>query len=136
MSGNRLILALAAITLIIGAGGQTGSTAQKRIEVSIDAGKSAAPHLAVHCMGSSLFLFMPADNIRGFRPDTIALLKQQRSGMWRSPGGNYRSAFEWRDAIGDPVGCARPTATPRPTTSNCGESGMRCTGRGSSATWR
>ena len=45
---------------------------------------------------------MPADNIRGFRPDTIALLKQQRSGMWRWPGGNYLSAFEWRDAIGDP----------------------------------
>ncbi len=45
---------------------------------------------------------MPADNIRGFRPDTIALLKAQRSGMWRFPGGNYLSAFEWRDAIGDP----------------------------------
>ena len=45
---------------------------------------------------------MPADNIRGFRPDTIALLKQQRSGMWRFPGGNYLSAHEWRDAIGDP----------------------------------
>ena len=45
---------------------------------------------------------MPADNIRGFRPDTIGLLKQQRSGMWRFPGGNYLSAHEWRDAIGDP----------------------------------
>lgn len=45
---------------------------------------------------------MPADNIHGFRPDVIALLKAQRSGMWRWPGGNYLSAFEWRDAIGDP----------------------------------
>ena len=45
---------------------------------------------------------MPADNIHGFRPDTIALLKAQRAGMWRWPGGNYLSAFEWRDAIGDP----------------------------------
>ncbi|HTS31015.1 MAG TPA: hypothetical protein VMH81_34320 [Bryobacteraceae bacterium] len=45
---------------------------------------------------------MPADSIRGFRPDTTALLKQQRSGMWRFPGGNYLSAHEWRDAIGDP----------------------------------
>jgi len=45
---------------------------------------------------------MPADNIHGFRPDTIALLKQQRSGMWRFPGGNFLSAHEWRDAIGDP----------------------------------
>src|ERR1035438_10903737 len=43
MSGNRLILALAAIALTIGANGQTGSTAQKRIAVSIDAGKTAAP---------------------------------------------------------------------------------------------
>lgn len=138
---------------------------------------------------------MPADNIRGFRPDIIALLKGQRSGMWRFPGGNYLSAFEWRDAIGDPDkrpprldpvrggfqpndvgtdefmtmtgllawtrlsastpvsetpgrrgnwwntptarsplpwdGNARPTATPRPTTSNGGESAMRCMGRGS-----
>ena len=45
---------------------------------------------------------MPADNIRGFRPDTIALLKQLRSGMYRFPGGNFLSAHEWRDAIGDP----------------------------------
>lgn len=45
---------------------------------------------------------MPADNIRGFRPDTTGLLRQLRSGMYRFPGGNYLSAFEWRDAIGDP----------------------------------
>ncbi|MEO8597293.1 MAG: alpha-N-arabinofuranosidase [Candidatus Solibacter sp.] len=45
---------------------------------------------------------MPADNIKGWRPEVIALLKAQRSGMWRWPGGNYLSAHEWRDAIGDP----------------------------------
>jgi alpha-N-arabinofuranosidase len=45
---------------------------------------------------------MPADNIRGFRPDTTSLLKQLRSGMYRWPGGNYLSGHEWRDAIGDP----------------------------------
>ncbi len=44
---------------------------------------------------------MPADNIRGFRADTTALLKAQRNGMWRWPGGNFLSAHEWRDAIGD-----------------------------------
>ena len=44
---------------------------------------------------------MPADNNRGFRTDTIALLKAQRSGMYRWPGGNFLSAHEWRDAIGD-----------------------------------
>ncbi|HSW49395.1 MAG TPA: hypothetical protein VLH09_04430 [Bryobacteraceae bacterium] len=45
---------------------------------------------------------MPADNIRGFRPDTTSLLRDQRSGMWRWPGGNFLSAHEWREAIGDP----------------------------------
>jgi len=45
---------------------------------------------------------MPAGNLRGFRPEVIALLKQLRSGMYRFPGGNFLSAHEWRDAIGDP----------------------------------
>jgi alpha-N-arabinofuranosidase len=44
---------------------------------------------------------MRADNIRGFRPDTTLLLRQQRSAMWRFPGGNFISAYEWRDTIGD-----------------------------------
>ena len=44
---------------------------------------------------------MPADNNHGFRVDTVALLKAQRSGMYRWPGGNFLSAHEWRDAIGD-----------------------------------
>ena len=42
---------------------------------------------------------MPADNIDGFRPDTIALLKQIKSGFWRF-GGNYTSNYSWYDAIG------------------------------------
>lgn len=45
---------------------------------------------------------MPADNVRGFRRDTTALLRELRSGMWRWPGGNFLSAHEWREAIGDP----------------------------------
>ncbi len=45
---------------------------------------------------------MPADNIYGFRADTTLLLREQRSGMYRFPGGNFLSAHEWRDAIGDP----------------------------------
>ena len=45
--------------------------------------------------------FMPADNVQGFRPDTIALLKQLHSGMWRLPGGNFLSDWDWHQAIGD-----------------------------------
>jgi alpha-N-arabinofuranosidase len=44
---------------------------------------------------------MPADNIRGFRADTTHLIRELRTGMWRFPGGNFLSAHEWRDAIGD-----------------------------------
>lgn len=44
---------------------------------------------------------MPADNINGFRPDTVALLRQLHSGMWRLPGGNFLSDWNWYDGIGD-----------------------------------
>jgi len=45
---------------------------------------------------------MPADNAQGFRPDTIALLRQLHSGFWRLPGGNFVSGWSWYDAVGDP----------------------------------
>ena len=45
---------------------------------------------------------MPADNMHGFRPDTVGLLRQLNSGFWRLPGGNFVSNHDWRDAIGDP----------------------------------
>jgi alpha-L-arabinofuranosidase len=70
-----------------------GDTDDGRIEIA------ATGTGSLHVGAVSL---MPADNIRGFRPDVIALLKQLRSGMYRFPGGNFLSAHEWRDAIGDP----------------------------------
>jgi alpha-N-arabinofuranosidase len=45
---------------------------------------------------------MPADNIEGFRPEVIKLLHDLDSGMWRLPGGNFISGYDWRDTIGDP----------------------------------
>jgi alpha-N-arabinofuranosidase len=44
---------------------------------------------------------MPADNVQGFRPDTIALLRDLHAGMWRLPGGNFISDWNWYDSIGD-----------------------------------
>jgi alpha-N-arabinofuranosidase len=44
---------------------------------------------------------MPADNIHGYRPDTIALIRKINSGFWRF-GGNYTSNYTWYNAIGDP----------------------------------
>jgi alpha-N-arabinofuranosidase len=43
---------------------------------------------------------MPADNIDGWRADAVAALKTLKSGMWRLPGGNYLSDWDWHDAIG------------------------------------
>src|SRR4030042_3623809 len=43
---------------------------------------------------------MPADNIDGFRADMIKLLKELDSGIYRWPGGNFVSGYEWRDGMG------------------------------------
>jgi alpha-N-arabinofuranosidase len=50
---------------------------------------------------------MPADNIHGFRRDTIALLRELDAPIYRWPGGNFVSGYDWRDGIGDPD--RRPT---------------------------
>ena len=44
---------------------------------------------------------MPADNIEGMRADTLELLKQLNSPVYRWPGGNFVSGYDWRDGIGD-----------------------------------
>ena len=45
---------------------------------------------------------MPSDNIEGFRADLVAILKEIGSPIYRWPGGNFLSGYEWRDGIGDP----------------------------------
>ncbi|MEJ5259784.1 MAG: alpha-L-arabinofuranosidase C-terminal domain-containing protein [Anaerohalosphaeraceae bacterium] len=52
---------------------------------------------------------MPADNVNGFRKDTLDLLKQLNSPMYRWPGGNFVSGYDWRDGLGDRD--RRPTRT-------------------------
>jgi alpha-N-arabinofuranosidase len=51
---------------------------------------------------------MPADNVNGFRADTLALLKELNSPVYRWPGGNFVSGYNWRDGIGP-----RETRPPR-----------------------
>src|SRR5579863_1507112 len=43
---------------------------------------------------------MPADNLDGFRADTIPLIRKIKSGFWRY-GGNYTSNLIWYHTIGD-----------------------------------
>ncbi|MEX2317577.1 MAG: alpha-L-arabinofuranosidase C-terminal domain-containing protein [Pirellulales bacterium] len=60
--------------------------------------------LAIAVSGATCFVgtvsLMPADNVNGMRPDTLALLKQLNATMYRWPGGNFVSGYDWRDGIG------------------------------------
>jgi alpha-N-arabinofuranosidase len=44
---------------------------------------------------------MPADNIKGWRKDVVALLKELDSPIYRWPGGSFVSGYNWRDGIGE-----------------------------------
>jgi len=79
----------------------------KKIEFSFKAENSGAAQFEIVGTGKGSFhvgavSLMPADNFDGWKPDAIAALKSLHSGVYRFPGGNFVSAFEWRNAIGDP----------------------------------
>jgi len=44
---------------------------------------------------------MPADHVGGLRRDTLALLKQLNGTIYRWPGGNFVSGYDWHDGVGD-----------------------------------
>jgi len=44
---------------------------------------------------------MPGDNIRGMRADTLAALRRLDAPVYRWPGGNFVSGYNWKDGIGD-----------------------------------
>ncbi len=44
---------------------------------------------------------MPADNIDGMRRDTLRLLEKLDSPIYRWPGGNFVSGYDWEDGIGN-----------------------------------
>jgi alpha-L-arabinofuranosidase len=45
---------------------------------------------------------MPADNVHGYRADMIEEMRKIGPTMFRWPGGNMVSSWDWRDSIGDP----------------------------------
>jgi alpha-L-arabinofuranosidase len=45
---------------------------------------------------------MPADNVYGWRADTLARLRDLDAPVYRWPGGNFVSGYDWKDGIGDP----------------------------------
>lgn len=74
---------------------------------SFTADATGTADLEISATGSGSFLvgavsLMPADTVEGWRPAPVATLKSLRSAVYRFPGGNFVSAYEWRDGIGDP----------------------------------
>jgi alpha-N-arabinofuranosidase len=43
---------------------------------------------------------MPADNVQGFHAEMIRLFKEEGFKMFKWPGGNFVSAYDWRDGLG------------------------------------
>ncbi len=66
---------------------------------------SAKGTFALEVTGGAAFVgtasIMPDDNIRGMRADTLALMKQLDAPIYRWPGGNFVSGYDWRDGVGD-----------------------------------
>ena len=69
-----------------------GSTDNGRLEI-VGTGKG-------HFLIGTVSL-MPADNILGWRADTVALLKQLNAPVYRWPGGNFVSGYDWKEGLGD-----------------------------------
>ncbi|HEU5402062.1 MAG TPA: hypothetical protein VFU86_11940 [Terriglobales bacterium] len=44
---------------------------------------------------------MPADNVQGFHPGMIRLFKEEGFKMFKWPGGNFVSTYDYRDGLGD-----------------------------------
>ena len=74
--------------------------------LSFTAGADGDAQLSISATGSGLVRvgavsLMPGDNVAGFRREIVTALRSLRSGVYRFPGGNFVSAHEWRNAIGD-----------------------------------
>jgi len=67
------------------------STDQARLSLTM----TQPGYLWVACLS-----LMPADNVRGMRADTLALLKQLNAPIYRWPGGNFVSGYHWKDGLG------------------------------------
>ena len=44
---------------------------------------------------------MPANNVEGFRPDVLGLLRELDAPVYRWPGGPFVVGYDWRDGIGE-----------------------------------
>ncbi len=95
-AGDRQRVAIPALT-----------AAFRTIPLAFTAGADTTDgHLEIAGTGAGSFRIgavslMPADNISGFKAATVKHLKALGIGIARWPGGNFVSAYDWRDGVGD-----------------------------------
>ncbi len=114
LAGDRSA-APVAVSLVWGAGPSMRQTVEvkdigpdwKTFPLSFKAGSATDnARLEIVSLGRGSFAVgtvsvMPADNVEGFRPDVLALLKELDAPVYRWPGGNFVSGYNWRDGLGD-----------------------------------
>jgi alpha-N-arabinofuranosidase len=71
---------------------RAGATTDKAV---LSVTMTAPGNLWIGCLS-----LMPADNVRGMRADTLALIRQVAPPITRWPGGNFVSGYNWKDGIG------------------------------------
>lgn len=72
-----------------------------RAETSTDDASLAVTLESSGCLWLAAASLMPADNVRGMRADTLALIRKLDAPIYRWPGGNFVSGYDWKDGIGD-----------------------------------
>lgn len=69
------------------------------------AGEDPKGELSLTISQGSLWIgcasLMPTDNLRGFRADVIEAMRDWSPTQLRWPGGNFVSAYHWRQGVGD-----------------------------------
>ncbi|MHC4619058.1 MAG: alpha-L-arabinofuranosidase C-terminal domain-containing protein [Planctomycetota bacterium] len=72
-----------------------------RVGATTDNGRLEIVHRGKGAFRIGAVSLMPADNIKGMRADTLKLLRELNAPIYRWPGGNFVSAYDWRDGIGE-----------------------------------
>ncbi len=69
------------------------------------AGEGGKQTVSFTCKSGSVKLdslsLMPADNIHGMRKDSLDAMKELAGTVYRWPGGNFVSGYDWEDGVGD-----------------------------------
>jgi len=55
---------------------------------------------AAGCLELRRCLLFPADHLDGWDPDVVRFMREARLPLLRFPGGNFASAYHWRDGVG------------------------------------